>query len=78
MFGGLSEQLVPEPARAVVWGGLHFFSVGAAIVAASLVARFVANIAAWPLGGFLVTGIYLIGSAAQLTVAHATRGHRLP
>ena len=26
-FGGMSEQLVPDPARAVVWGGLHLVSV---------------------------------------------------
>lgn len=73
VFGGLSEQLVPEPARSVVWGGLHFLSVGAAVVVASLVAHSVVSTAAWPIGGFLVTGIYLVGSAAQLMVAHTGR-----
>ena len=71
-FGGLSEQLVPEPARAVVWGGLHLVSVALAIGAASLVAHFVEDVAAWLLGGFLVTGVYLVASAAQLTIALAT------
>lgn len=49
-FGGYSEQLVPEPSRAVVWGGLHLRSVGLAIGAVSLIARFVTDVAAWPLG----------------------------
>jgi hypothetical protein len=69
-FGGFSEQLVPQPGRSVVWGGLHLFSVGLAIAAASLVAHGVRDIAAWPLGGFLATALYLVGSASQLVVAH--------
>ena len=68
-FGGLSEQLAPEPTRSVVWGGLHFFSVGLAIAAASLVAHFVHDDAAWLLGGFLATGLYLLASASQLAIA---------
>ena len=75
-FGGMSEHLVPEPARAAVWGGLQFISVGLAIVAATLVAHLVTNIGAWPLDGFLVTGIYLLASACQLTIAHAHLGRR--
>jgi hypothetical protein len=71
-FGGFSEHLPPEPARSVIWGGLHFLSVGLAIGAASLVARFVPDEAAWPLGGFAVTGIYLLVSASQLALAHAS------
>ena len=78
-FGGLSERLVPEPARAVVWGGLHLFSVGLAIGAASLIAHLVKDVAAWPLDGFLVTALYLVASASQLAVAHATRrGEGMP
>ena len=76
-FGGLSEQLVPDPARAVVWGGLHFLSVALAIGAASLVAHFVTDPVAWLLGGFLVTGVYLIASAAQLTIALTTRAPQI-
>jgi hypothetical protein len=41
VFAGLSEQQAPESARAVVWGALHFFSVGLALGAASLDAHFV-------------------------------------
>ncbi len=75
-FGGFSEQLVPEPARSAVWGGLQLFSVGLAIGAASLVAHAVHDDAAWSLGGFLATGLYLGASASQLAVAHAFRPDR--
>ena len=72
-FGGLPEHFVPEPTRAYVWGGLHIFSVGLAIGAASLVAHFARSNAAWPLGGFLATALYLLASASELSVASATR-----
>lgn len=80
LVGGLAfveveGALALHPARAVVWGGLHIFSVGLAIGAASLVAHTIRNVAAWPLGGFLATAIYLTGSALQLAFAHAAR-HR--
>jgi len=70
-FGGLSEHLVPEPARAAVWGGLQFVSVGLAIAAATIVAHAIQSPAAWPVDGFLVTALYLLTSASQLTLAHA-------
>ncbi len=72
-FGGLTEHVAPAPARAVVWGGLHFFSVGLAIVAATLVAHGVRGTAAWPIDGFVVTATYLVASASQLTLASTTR-----
>lgn len=75
-FGGFSDHLAPEPARAVVWGALHFFSVGLAIAVVSLVAHGVQSDAAWPIGGFLATSLYMLGSAAQLAVAHTPRGGR--
>jgi hypothetical protein len=65
------DRLVPAPVHSAIWGGLHFISVGVAIGAASLVAHFVENTAAWPLAGFLGTGIYLLVSASQLTLAHS-------
>jgi hypothetical protein len=70
-FGGFSEPLVPEPGRSAVFGVLQLFSVGLAIAAATLVAHFVESIAAWPLGAFAVTALYLLASASQLAVAHA-------
>ena len=75
-FGGSSERLVPEPAGSAVWGGLHLFSVGLAIGAASLVAHAVNDNAAWALGGFLATALYLGASASQLALAHAFRPER--
>ncbi len=68
-FGGLSEHVAPQLGGSVVWGGLHFFSVGLAIAAASLTARFVHDDAAWPLGAFLSTALYLLASASQLAIA---------
>jgi hypothetical protein len=72
-LGGIPERLAPEPGRAVIWGGLHLFSVGLAIGAATLVAHLVTNPAAWPLGGFLAAALYLIASAGQLAFAHTAR-----
>jgi hypothetical protein len=71
-FVGAEEALKPHPTRAVVWGGLHIFSVGFAIGAASVVAHTIRNPLAWPLGGFLATAVYLVGSALQLAFAYAT------
>ena len=66
-FGDFSEHMAPEPEHAVVWGGLHFFSVGLAIGAATLVAHFVHSDGAWPLGGFLATALDLprVGISAR-------------
>jgi uncharacterized membrane protein YraQ (UPF0718 family) len=72
-FGGISEHLVPEPARAVVWGGLHVFSVGLAVGTASLIAHYVQSTAAWPLAGLVSTTVYLLLSALQLAFAHTAR-----
>jgi hypothetical protein len=55
---------------------MHFFSVGFAIGAASLDAHFVDSAAAWPLGGFLATAVYLLASGFQLALAQATRPRR--
>jgi hypothetical protein len=70
---GSQERLVPEPATAAVWGGLHLFAVGLAIGAAAVIAHLVHNVAAWPLVGFFATALYLIVSSGQLAIAHAAR-----
>jgi hypothetical protein len=67
---GLSEHLVPGPVRSAVWGGLHFVSVGLPIGVASAVADLVRDTAVWPIGGFLATAVYLLGSASQLAAVH--------
>ncbi len=73
-FGGFQGRAAPEPTRAVVWGGLHLFSVGLAIAVATLVAHEVTDIGAWPLGGFFATALYLTASALQLAYAHGPGG----
>ncbi len=75
-FGGLSEHFSPQPSRAAIWGALHVFSVGLAITGAMLVAHTVHHTAAWPIDGFVTTSLYLLGSAGELMVAHATLSRR--
>ena len=70
---GSQERLVPEPATAAVWGGLHLFAVSLAIGATTVIAHLVHNVAAWPLVGFLATALYLTVSSGQLAIAHAVR-----
>lgn len=70
-FGGITRHFDRSPGEAsLVWGALHFFSVGAAIGAATLVAHFVQSFAAWPLGGFLATATYLLVAGAESTAAY--------
>ncbi|TML60059.1 MAG: hypothetical protein E6G22_11770 [Actinobacteria bacterium] len=52
-----------------IWAGFHVVGIGMAIGAATLVAHGVHSTAAWPLGGFAVTAIYLLVLAAQLALA---------
>jgi len=73
-FRRQSEPFSPEPTRAVIWGALHVVSVGLAIGSATIIAHRVTSSAAWPLGGFASTAIYLLASASQLAVVHTRRG----
>jgi hypothetical protein len=73
-FRGGSDPLSPEPIRAAIWGALHLFSVGLAIGCATIIAHGVSGSAAWPLGGFTATALYLLASASQLAVVHTSRG----
>jgi hypothetical protein len=68
-FGDLRLRTVADPPHPHVWGGLHLLSIGLAIGAATLNARLVENIGAWPIGGFLATAIYLLTLALQLGLA---------
>jgi hypothetical protein len=76
--GTSRRRLAPDPAHAAVWGGLHLFSVGLAIGAAWLDARLVTSLAAWPVGGFAATALYLIVSAGQLAIADAAHRGTTP
>ncbi len=51
----------------VLWGSFHFVPVTASVGAASLAAHFIVGAAAWPVGGFTATAIYLTFVAAQIT-----------
>lgn len=77
-FGGLTRHFdsTHNDDTPVIWGSLHFFSVGLAIGAATLVAYLVDNVypwpslIAWPLGGFLYTAAYLLIAGAESYVAY--------
>jgi hypothetical protein len=64
-YGGIPGQLDQEKGHALLWGSLHFLSVGLATGAVTLVAYFIEGFIVWPLGGFLVTSIYLLVVGAE-------------
>ena len=69
-FGRLTRRIDRGRGEAYpVWGSFHFFSVGAAIGVAALVARYVEGFGAWPLTAFLYT-TYLLIAAAESAIAH--------
>ncbi|MBD0282238.1 MAG: hypothetical protein ICV69_08605 [Thermoleophilaceae bacterium] len=68
--GSPAQVLRASPdARVRLWGGFHLPSVGAAIAAVALASELIHDSLAWPVVGFLATGIYLLAIAAQFTVA---------
>src|SRR5215211_5714394 len=75
-YGGIPGQLDQERGHALLWGSLHFVSVGLAIGAVTLAAYLVEGFLVWPLGGFLVTSIYLlvVGAESATTYLWEHRG----
>jgi hypothetical protein len=68
-FGRPTAHVHVELREPALWAGFHVLSIGLAIGAATLVAHFVENRGAWPLGGFAATTAYLSVLAAQLALA---------
>jgi hypothetical protein len=64
-YGGIPGQLDQERGHALLWGSLQFLSVGLAVGAVTLTAYLVDGFVVWPLGGFLVTSIYLLVVGAE-------------
>lgn len=58
-----------ESAPVRLWGGFHLVSVGLAIGATALVTAIIKGPAVWFAVGFAATGVYLVGIAAQFTIA---------
>ena len=75
-YGGVPGQLDQARGHPLVWGSLHFVSVGLAIGAVTFTVYFVEGFVVWPLGGFLVTSIYLlvVGAESALTYMWEHRG----
>ena len=70
-FGGVTKHFDQDHSEAsLMWGSFHFFSVGLAIGAAALVTHYVDSFIAWPLGGLLFTGTYLLGAGAESAIAY--------
>jgi hypothetical protein len=68
--GSATRVLRTAPEATVrLWGGFHLPSVGLAIGGSTVVVALVHGVLAWPLAGFLATGIYLVVIAGQFTVA---------
>jgi len=70
---GLPTEILasPEPGPVRLWGGFHVVSVGLAIGAAALVTTLITDPVAWMIVGFVATLVYLVGIAAQFTLADA-------
>ncbi len=70
-FGGITKHFDQDHGDApLIWGSFHFFSIGAAIGVAALVAYFVESFIAWPLGAFLSTTTYLLVAGAESAIAY--------
>jgi hypothetical protein len=69
-YGGIPGELDQEKGHALLWGSLHFASVGLAVGAVTLTAYFVEGFVVWPLGGFLVTSIYLLVVGAESAITY--------
>lgn len=69
-YGGVPGQLDQERGHALLWGSLNFVSVGLATGAVTLTASFIEGFIVWPLGGFLVTSIYLLVVGAESATTH--------
>lgn len=70
-FGGVTAHFDRAHDEApLVWGSFHLLSVAVAIGGVWLVSHFVQSFLAWPLGGFVATSVYLLGAAAESTLAY--------
>jgi hypothetical protein len=68
---GSATRVFRDPGETAIrlWGGFHIPSVAVAIAGSSLVAAVFSGPIVWPLVGFFATSIYLLGIAAQFTIA---------
>ncbi|HLL41397.1 MAG TPA: hypothetical protein VK357_17290 [Rubrobacteraceae bacterium] len=69
-YGGVPGQSDLERGHPLIWGSLHFFSVGLSLGAVTLAAYFIEGLIVWTLGGFLVTSIYLLVVGAESTTSY--------
>jgi hypothetical protein len=68
-------ECLDHPGDRVLAGSMNWFAVGAAVGAVALIAE-LDSVAAWPLGAFAATTIYLLCASAQLAFTSAWRRSR--
>ena len=69
-YGSIPGHLDRERGHPLLWGSLHFVSIGLSVGAVALIAYFVEGFLVWPLAGFLVTSIYLLVVGAESTATY--------
>jgi hypothetical protein len=68
--GSVASPLGERKSQSVrLWGGVHVVPIVAAIAVTSLICTVIHDAGAWPAIGFAGTLIYLVGLAAEFTVA---------
>jgi hypothetical protein len=65
-------ELLDHAPNRVLAGTLHWAAAGGAVGAAALLAQ-IHSWAAWPLGSFAATAIYILGASAQLAAVSVRR-----
>jgi hypothetical protein len=68
-----AEEPLPTGPHSVLAGLLHWFAVGFAVGAVALVSM-IHSWAAWPLGSFVGTTIYLVVASLELSLAARSKG----
>jgi hypothetical protein len=72
-YGGIGGQPVPAPAPFSVWHSLHVVGVGVAIGLALAAGELLDHDAAWLLGGFAATVVYLLAGGLPHALARRPR-----
>ncbi len=72
-FGSRSarSEASTRGAHPALWGSLHFVPIALAIGAASVIGSLFDGTVTWPIGGVVVTGIYLASVGGQIMLAHS-------
>jgi len=70
-FRPAHAEVATRVAHPALWGSLHFVPIALAIAAATVIGSLFDGPATWPIGGLVVTGIYLASVGGQIMLAHS-------